>query len=151
MVDDLFVVKCLDGEHKSISLPAVYELLWRDEISSFDGLRPHQWQSWHCFLVQCGALALLRRDSDLIPESEEGWREVLRGLTSDFPNDEPWCLYVEDAEKPAFMQVPVPDGCMPAYKSVVSTPDDLDMLVTAKNHDVKQPVSYTHLTLPTKA
>jgi len=136
--DDLFSVQCMDGTRKDISLPAVYDLLCKDEISSFDALRPHQWQSWHCFLVQCGALALLHCESKLVPESEDHWRRVLRGITSDFPNDEPWCLYVQDAEKPAFMQVPVPNGSMAAYKSLVSTPDDLDMLVTAKNHDVKQ-------------
>ena len=138
LVDDLFTVICTDGKSIDISLPAVYDLLHRDKISSFKGLRQHQWQSWHCFLVQCGSLALLHDNSDVIPDSEDSWRKVLRGLTHEFADDEPWCLYVENPEKPAFMQVPVPAKNMPDYKSVVRTPDSLDMLVTAKNHDVKQ-------------
>jgi len=136
--DEMLGVVCKDDVKRRLNLPAVLELLGHDAITSFSGLRPHQWQSWHCFLVQCAVLALLKRDEIELPENEASWRKALRGLTPEFADDEPWSLVVADPEKPAFMQVPVPHGSGAAYKSVVSTPDSLDMLVTSKNHDVKQ-------------
>ena len=68
----------------------------------------------------------------------EAWRRLLRGLTSDFPDDEPWHLVVDDLAKPAFMQPPATsEDRRKEYKNRVETPDELDMLVTGKNHDLK--------------
>ena len=77
------------------------------------------------------------------PETAEQWLDLIRGLTKkDFPDDEPWQLVVDDITKPAFMQ---PPASSPAgekdYKSTVATPDELDMLVTSKNHDLKTAVA----------
>ena len=65
---------------------------------------------------------------------------MLRGLTPEFSDDEPWQLLVDDPTQPAFMQCPAPNAVRP-YRGRVTTPDDLDILVTAKNHDVKQAVA----------
>ena len=44
--------------------------------------------------------------------------------------------------RPAFMQPPARAAEREKdFKSVVSTPDDLDMLVTSKNHDIKSEVA----------
>ena len=76
------------------------------------------------------------------PTDGETWREIIRGLTPDFPGDEPWRLVVDDITKPAFMQPPASsEKKMADYKSVVGTPDELDMLVTSKNHDLKSSVA----------
>ena len=49
---------------------------------------------------------------------------------------------VEDITKPAFMQAPASSKEKRAdYKTAVDTPDQLDMLVTSKNHDLKSAVS----------
>ena len=91
------------------------------------------------FLVQLAALALHRAGTSSLPESEGEWATLLRGLTPAFPEDEPWCLVVEDPSKPAFFQPPVPAGM--ALKTPVLTPDALDLLITSKNHDLKQVVA----------
>ena len=49
-----------DGTAAVGTLPAVFDLLLRDEIAGFPALRPHQRHAWHAFLVQLGTVALLR-------------------------------------------------------------------------------------------
>jgi CRISPR system Cascade subunit CasA len=123
----------------TLTLPGVLAALGRDEVESFPALRPHQGMFWHMFLVQLGALALHGTGRVDIPTSEEDWRSLLRGLTKDFPGDEPWHLVVEDVSKPAFMQPSVPATL--DLKNAVPTPDALDLLITSRNHDLKQAVA----------
>ena len=53
-------------------------------------------------------------------------------------DDYAWTLVVEDVTQPAFMQAPVPKKSdFGAFKPKADTPDALDVLPTAKNHDVK--------------
>ena len=63
---------------------------------------------------------------------------ALRALTPDFPDDSPWRLVVSDPDKPGFLQTPKLAGL---NWQDVATPDELDMLITARNHDVKQAVA----------
>lgn len=122
-----------------MTLPGVLAALARDEIDDFPALRPHQAMFWHMFLVQLAALALHLAGRSDIPEDEAAWLTLLRALTPDYPDDEPWCLTVEDWTKPAFMQPAVPEGVTLA--NPVPTPDALDLLITSKNHDLKQAVA----------
>ena len=125
-----------DGLHET-SLPQVYAALVADEVGAFPALRPHQRHAWHAFLVQLGAMAMHRAGVNEPPADAERWAELIRGLTPDFP-DEPWQLVVDDITKPAFMQPPASSPDLEKdYKNVVATPDELDMLVTSKNHDLK--------------
>ena len=113
-----------------------------DQVEAFPALRPHQRHAWHAFLVQLGAMAMHRADLSEPSEDAGEWRRIIRGLTPDFPNDEPWQLVVEDITKPAFMQSPARSKEREAdYKNPVATPDELDMLVTSKNHDLKSAVA----------
>jgi CRISPR system Cascade subunit CasA len=122
-----------------VSLPGLLARLVRDEVDSFPALRPHQAPAWHMFLVQLAALALHRAGTSQLPQTEPEWIQALRGLTPEFPEDEPWRLVVDDWSKPAFLQPPVPAGV--TLKTEVSTPDELDLLITSKNHDLKQVVA----------
>ena len=123
------------------SLPEVYAALMNDEVDAFMALRPHQRHAWHAFLSQLGALALMRGGTKTPPVNGGEWATLLRGLTPDFPGDEPWHLVVDDITRPAFMQPPARTGEREKdYKSTVATPDELDMLVTSKNHDLKSAV-----------
>lgn len=140
------------------SLPEVYEALMADKVDAFPALRPHQRHAWHAFLVQLGAMAMHRDGLDAPPSDADEWRRIIRALTPDWPGDEPWQLVVDDITKPAFMQPPASSdekseeyGTKPAKrgKQLVRVPDEdkicrhpdkLDMLVTAKNHDVKAEV-----------
>ena len=105
-------------------------------------MRPHQRHAWHAFLVQLGAMAMHRVGLDTPPSDAAEWRRIIRALTKDWTDDEPWQLVVNDITKPAFMQPPARSKEREQdYKSAVSTPDELDMLVTSKNHDLKAEVA----------
>ena len=121
-----------------LSLPGLFAAMAKGRVTGFPSLRPHQRPAWHMFLVQLGALAFRKNGDDVLPTEEEKWAAALRSLTSDHPDDSPWCLAVSDRNKPAFLQAPAPDGLS---WSEVTAPDALDMLITARNHDLKQAVA----------
>lgn len=129
------------GDETTVSLPETCAALMRDEVDAFPALRPHQRHAWHAFIVQLGAMALRRAELEEPLDDAATWREIIRGLTPDFPDDEPWTLVVDDITKPAFMQPPASSEKKRVdYKSAIETPDELDMLVTSKNHDLKSAV-----------
>ena len=127
----------LSGGEK-VSLPELFAEMARGQAGGFPALRPHQRPAWHMFLVQLGALALWTAERNDLPEEAEVWAVALRGLTPDHADDAPWQLAVKDWSKPAFLQAPAPDGLK---WSEVMTPDALDMLITARNHDLKWAVA----------
>ena len=91
------------------------------------------WSRWRCTRVGLSEP----------PDAAGGWLRIIRTLTeSAYPDDEPWQLVVDDITKPAFMQPPASSKERENdYKNQVSTPDELDMLVTSKNHDLKSEVA----------
>ena len=121
-----------------LSLAEVFAGMARGEIKGFSALRPHQRPAWHMFLVQLAALALWKSDQDGPPTDPDSWVAALRTLTPSH-DDAPWTLVVGDDRKPAFLQPPVPD--QPLKWTPVHTPDALDLLITARNHDLKQEVA----------
>lgn len=137
LTEPVFTIRSNDQTQHQLPLGDVFERAVRDDIHSFEALRPHQWQSWHCFLAQLGALALLRAGKSSLPTSADQWAGLLRGLTPEWTDDEPWQLVVDDWQKPAFMQFPTPKGSEAEYKNKLLASDQLDMLVTSKNHDLK--------------
>lgn len=120
------------------SLPGILAAMARGEVTDFPALRPHQRPAWHMFLVQLAVLALDAAGRRTLPEAEEDWRAALRALTPGFPGDDPWHLVATDRAKPAFLQPPDPGGLK---WSEVATPDALDMLITARNHDLKREIA----------
>ena len=141
LTDRLIRVNRKGGVRESLSLPEVYRAMVADEVISFPALRPHQRHAWHAFLAQLGTVALVRSAQAEVPRGASAWRSLLHGLTDGFTDNEPWSLVVEDPAVPAFMQCPAPDG-LGGYKKVQATPDDLDLLVTSKNHDIKRSISF---------
>jgi CRISPR system Cascade subunit CasA len=125
-------------EPREIDLPTLLAAYADDRVLDLSFLRPHQRAPWHSFCVQLAAMALHRAGRDVVVADAAAWRELLRGLTAEWPEDEPWRLVVEDVTKPAFMQPPVPTGSGDPHRTQIETADDLDVLVTAKNHGVKQ-------------
>ncbi|WP_143814989.1 hypothetical protein [Magnetofaba australis] len=119
-------------------MPEVLAALCADNIEDFPALRIHQGHPWHAFLAQLATLALLAAGRDDLPTTADEWRELLRGLTLGFPDDEPWTLAVADLAKPAFLQPPMPGEKPEGFKNQLRAADALDILVTAKSHDVKQ-------------
>ena len=140
LADPLIRVRLADDTTPAMSLPEVYEALAADRVVAFPALRRHQRHAWHAFLAQLGVIAVQRVGATAPPRTAAEWCAVLQNLTPEFSDDEPWRLIVDDPTQPAFMQCPVPDG-FGQYRGRVAAPDDLDILVTAKNHDVKQAVA----------
>lgn len=125
-----------DGSVGGATLPGTLATMMRNEVAAFTALRPHQRHAWHAFLAQLAALALLRAGLDRVPEDEDAWCALLRGLTPDHADDAPWCL-VALPDRPALLQPALPGGDLSELRNIVRTPDSLDMLVTSKTHDLK--------------
>ncbi len=138
--DPLIRVRLNNGVTERMSLPGIYAALVDDRVAAFPALRPHQRHAWHAFLAQLAVIVLHRAGRRISPTEVEPWRELLQNLTSDWGAGEPWHLVVEDPRQPAFMQTPALDG-LESYRGRKETPDDLDLLVTSKNHDLKQQVA----------
>lgn len=117
------------------ALPEVLAALGADEVRAFTGLQAHQQHAWHAFLVQLAAIALQRAGKTDPVQSAATWSKLLLALTEGL--HEPWCLVVSDLSKPAFLQPPVPEKTLDGFKPPILRPDEIDVLVTSKNHDVK--------------
>lgn len=123
---------------EKLSLPGLLSSMARDEVRQFPALRPHQRPAWHMFLVQLGALAVWRSKRAAVPCKTPEWSELLRGLTPEVSDDAAWRLVVQNRAIPAFLQPPDP-GVLKWNE--VPTPDDLDILITSRNHDVKRSIA----------
>lgn len=126
-----------DGASSRYNLPELFVALADDAVRDFPALRPHQRHAWHAFLVQLAAMVLHRVGKTRPLDSEAEWKTALLELTPDHPDGAAWCL-VTPLDRPAFMQAPVPDGSTGKWDDDTPTPDALDILVTSKNHDLKQ-------------
>ncbi len=139
MVHDLMTEPILSWRdhqrnRKRTTLPGILAQLAAGTLEDFPKVRTHQFHPWVMFLTQLAILALHKRGETDPRLDEAGWRERLLALTEGA--HEPWTLVVEDLSKPAFMQPPVPEGSVGEW-SWIDHPDDRDVLVTAKQHDVK--------------
>jgi CRISPR system Cascade subunit CasA len=131
------VVERSTQTRRQLTLPGVFAALVLDDIEDFPALRPHQRHVWHAFLVQVAALFLHRSRASELPRGEGSWRSALLSLTPDDPDGAAWAL-ISPVERPAFLQPPILGGSIQEFTKTKATPDDLDMLVTARNHDVKR-------------
>ncbi len=116
------------------TLPGILSRIASGELEDFPRLRTHQLHPWCMFLTQLAAIALHRTGQADPRLDEEDWRALLLALTNG--RHEPWCLVVEDLRLAAFFQPPVLEGTLDGWKTQAA-PDDIDVLVTAKAHDVK--------------
>ena len=136
LTESLVPVACDDGRRsETVTLPQVYARLMEDAVDGFPGLAAHQGQAWYQFLAQVGALALRQEDLEKPPEDAAAWRGLLCDLAPRC-SDTAWSLVVEDATSAAFLQPPTQH--IDRYRLEAETPDGLDVLLTAKNHDRKR-------------
>lgn len=125
-----------DGCTVFASLPQLFVALAADEVRDYPALRPHQRHPWHAFLVQLAAIALHKAEKTTAFETADEWRDALLALTPDDPDGAAWCL-VSPPNRPALLQAAVVGGSITEWKSEAFAADEIDMLVTSKNHDVK--------------
>ena len=135
--DGLFSVRRSEDQVDKLNLPEILGAIAGDDLESFEALQAHQRQPWHSFLAQLSAMLLARNGLESMPEEPAKWREMLVAMTNG--SEAPWHLVVDDPNRPAFLQSPIPEGSLDEanYKLDIQTPDGLDMLVTSKNVDVK--------------
>jgi len=134
--DPLFRTRTDGGEAaRGRSLPQVLGALMGSDDVSFDALQPHQKQAWHCFLAQLAAMAVARETGGEPPTDAGGWRDALVGLAKG--SEAAWHLVVSDLSEPAFLQPPVPEGSLDDFSADLPTPDQLDVLISSKNHTLK--------------
>lgn len=145
--DPLIGVRMPEGT-QHLNLPELLAALSAGHVEGYTGLRAHQADPWHVFLVQLAASIQARRPTDALPTVAAYWHEGLLDLAEGIP--EAWQLVVEDVAKPAFLQHPWKSWDTEAadygvkssrgqttFDPKATSPDELDVLVTAKNHDVK--------------
>ena len=125
-----------DGETVKASLPELFVALAADEVRDYPALRPHQRHPWHAFLVQLAAIALHKAERTAVFETAQEWRDALLALTPDDPDGAAWCL-VSPPDRPAVLQAVVVGEGISGWKSEAYAADEIDMLVTSKNHDIK--------------
>jgi CRISPR system Cascade subunit CasA len=124
------------GERIACTLPELFIAMAKDEVRDFPALRPHQRHTLHAFVVQLAAIALHQSNRTELFDSAQEWKTSLLALTPDDPDGAAWCL-VSPVDRPAFMQAPEPTGEIGSWKNHLVAADELDMLVTSKNHDLK--------------
>jgi CRISPR system Cascade subunit CasA len=125
-----------DGSTVCVNLPQLFVALAADEVRDYPALRPHQRHPWHAFLVQLAAIALHKAGRTAAFETSEDWRDALLALTPDDPDGAAWCM-VSPPNRPALLQAAVAGGSVSEWKSAAFAADEIDMLVTSKNHDIK--------------
>ena len=133
MREPLIPVEC-DGDPRSVALPGLFGALQRDEVASFPGLTAHQAQAWYQFLAQLAALAMRQRGLVEVPADSDVWLDLLTDLAPGHAGTA-WSLTADDLRVPALLQPPTEK--IGTFKQTAETPDELDVLVTAKNHDRK--------------
>jgi CRISPR system Cascade subunit CasA len=122
---------------RTLSLPALLSALGRNKVESLPGLQRHQEDPFHIFLCYLAAAVLDRQGVADPHQGEAFWRDGIRKLTGR-EDDAAWTLVVEDVTKPAFMQPALPAAAdARQLKPHARTPDEMDILPTAKNHDLK--------------
>ena len=133
--DPLISVRLPHGDTR-LNLPELLAALARGEVLAYTRLRRHQTDPFHVFTVQLAASILARRGLAEPPDAPHFWRDGLLELAEGQASA--WHLVEADPTKPAFMQSPCPTvEDFAAYKPRATSPDELDVLVTAKDHDVK--------------
>lgn len=120
---------------RELTLPEVFaQLAEENAIGDFPRITPHQRHPFHAFLVQLAAIALHRAGETNPHQTADAWRQMLLELVGG--DEGAFALVVSDLAKPALLQPAVSEGTIHKWKEV-ETPDSLDILITAKNHDVK--------------
>jgi CRISPR system Cascade subunit CasA len=139
---------CTANGNDRVTLPELLARLSAGKVEGYTGLRAHQADPWHVFLVQLAASIQARFPTDTLPTDPTYWCNGLLDLADG--QESAWHLLVEDVTKPAFMQHPwksweeeakdygveVKRGKV-SYEPKATAPDELDVLITAKNHDLK--------------
>lgn len=137
LTDPILSVQDASGAIQQLSLPSLLAALSRGDVKAYPAMRSHHLEPWHVFTAQLAASVLARNPQDTLPGEAAYWEAGLRELSHG--DEAAWEICVDDLRRPAFLQHPLKDAQEfdKAFKPKALTPDQLDILVTAKNHEVK--------------
>ena len=135
LADDLITVSDATGGKEQVSLPMLLHRLGSGAPTEASFVQPHQAHAVHALMTQLGALCVFRAGLPSLDASPDQWRAALLELSGGAA--EPWTLVVENLSLPAFLQPPVPEGDVSVLKHETSMPDEIDVLITTRNHDLK--------------
>lgn len=138
--EPLIGVEDSTGAHLSVSLPELLARYSRGEQTEATALQAHQQHAFFAFLAQLAALALGRAgETSCEPRDAASWRALLVATAeADGAGEEAFALVVPDVSKAAFLQPALPGGSIAELKNTHTSPsEELDVLITSKNHDVK--------------
>lgn len=135
LTDSLFRVVTEKGPER-MSLPALLAGLGEKSVHHLVGIQQYQYDAFHVFLCYLAGAVLARSGNQDPVQDEAFWLKGLLELAGN-AGDDAWQLISDSDAQPAFMQPPLPEGERGA-SSIMTTPDQLDLLLTAKNHDLKQ-------------
>lgn len=139
LIDPLFELESPTGLDRT-DLPGLLAALGDGRALSMPRLQRHQEEAFHIFLCYLAAAVLVRNGQSKPGHDVTFWREGLRSLAREAGDLEgnSWRLVVDDPCQPGFLQPPVTERAgFRHYGPKAETPDELDRLITAKNHDVK--------------
>jgi len=138
LTDETITLATERGSRRT-DLPGLLQTLGEDAVTALPRVLRHQEDALHVFLCYLAGAVLARTAHSDPTAGEAFWREGIRRLTEEggWGDDSAWCLLVDDPSKPAFMQPPLSAAAAARLKPKAGTPDELDLLPTAKNHDVK--------------
>ncbi len=142
LTDPIIGIETPDGRQK-VNLPQLLAMLSDGKVDAYTGQRPHQGDVWHVFTVQLAASVLARQPNtkpNAPPSDPLFWQEGLLQLAGN--NSNAWLLAGDDVTQPAFFQHPLHsqsdlETFFKPKEPKATTPDELDVLVTAKDHDLK--------------
>lgn len=128
----------VDGQTQTCGLPGVLAHLTAGRDVVFRAARPHQAGPLRAFWVALAIQALEHSDLGLDGQDEGQWLDLLTAwIEAQRPGASASAFaLVAPADAPAFFQAPAQDW-PGGFKTLVETPDALDMLITSKNHDIK--------------
>lgn len=135
LTDSLLRIDGPDGMRR-VSLPELLEVLGLSRITSYPGMQRHQEDAFHVFLCSLAAAVLARHGLEEPVQTAAFWKAGLQDLAPTV-GLAAWDLLGVDASKPAFMQPPLPKDDHAKLATKATSPDALDVLVTAKNHELK--------------
>jgi CRISPR system Cascade subunit CasA len=119
-----------------MSLPELLTAMGTDSVDSLPGIQRHQEDGFHVFLCYLAAAVLARQGDTDSRQTADYWRQGLIDLAGS-AGQAAWTLVSTDLSNPAFMQSAIPESDRSRQKLKAWTPDELDLLVTAKDHDIK--------------
>lgn len=149
LTDPVFHVTTTGG-HRAVSLPDLLTLLGDDAIESIDHIQRHQQDAFYVFLASLAAMAIARFPHHADPnpwiQPPDFWRDRLRRLADPW-GDTAWQLIQDDWSIPAFLQPPLTDSGSPIVMNddtlIIHSPDSLDYIRSAQNHEIKNQRGYT--------